>query len=100
MWCGEVRYAKVCHGKERYGMDKLACVLLGAILTYFATVENIDHMKSMWETAYKIGYEDGKQVTKAQYKWTDERLRQECMLLHFEEDDERRNRLGLKGLGE
>ena len=54
----------------------------------------------MWETAYKIGYEDGKRVTEAQYKWTDERLRQECMLLHFEEDDERRKRLGLKGLGE
>lgn len=54
----------------------------------------------MWETAYKIGYEDGKRVAKAQYKWTDERLRQECMLLHFEADEERRKRLGLKGLGE
>ena len=53
-----------------------------------------------WETAYKIGYEDGKRVAEAQYKWTDERLRQECMLLHFEADEERRKRLGLKGLGE
>ena len=81
-------------------MDKIICVLLGASLTYFATVENIDHMKSMWETAYKIGYEDGKRDAEAQYKWTDERLRQECMLLHFEADEERRKRLGLTGLGE
>ena len=81
-------------------MDKIICVLLGASLTYFATVENIDHMKSMWETAYKIGYEDGKRIAEAQYKWTDERLRQECMLLHFEADEERRKRLGLTGLGE
>ncbi len=71
------------------------CILLGAFLTYFATVENIDHMKSMWETAYKMGYGDGKQIAEAQYKWTEEKLRQECMLLHFEDDQERRERLGL-----
>jgi len=73
----------------------LLCILGTASLTYFATVENIDHMKSMWETAYKMGYEDGKKVAEAHHKWTDERLRQECMLLHFEDDEQRRERLGL-----
>ena len=80
-------------------MDKLFCVLFGAVVTYFATVENIEHMKSMWETAYKMGYADGKKVAKAQYEWTDERIRQECMLMHFEADEERRDRLGLRGFG-
>ncbi len=81
-------------------MDKLLCVLFGAVITYFATVENINHMKSMWETAYKMGYEDGSKVAKARYEWTDERIRQECMLLHFEFDEERREDLGLKGFGQ
>lgn len=78
----------------------ILCIFASAILTYFATVSNIDHIKSMWETAYKMGYGDGKTVAEAQYVWTDEKLRQECMLLHFEADQERRERLGLKGLGE
>ena len=81
-------------------MDKLLCVLLGAVLTYFATVENINHMKTMWETAYKMGYGDGSKVSKARYEWTEERLRQECMLLHFEFDEKRREGLGLKGFGQ
>tara|TARA_B100001094_G_C18024717_1_gene716966 strand:+ start:565 stop:810 length:246 start_codon:yes stop_codon:yes gene_type:complete len=72
------------------------CILGTAFLTYYATVNNIDHMKSMWETAYKMGYGDGNKIAEAQYKWTEEKLRQECMLLHFEDDQERRERLGFK----
>jgi hypothetical protein len=47
-----------------------------------------------------MGYEDGSKVAKARYEWTDERIRQECMLLHFEFDEERREGLGLKGFGQ
>ncbi len=78
----------------------VSAFFIGAILTYFGTKEDIDHMKTMWTTAYQIGYDDGKKVSKAQYEYTSERLRQECMLLHFKEDKARRDKLGLRGLGE
>ncbi len=52
------------------------------------------------EGSLRIGRDDGTSVAKAQYQWTEERLSEECMLLHFEKDEKRRSNLGLKGLGQ
>lgn len=81
-------------------MRNIIIFILGCITSYFLLYQGTNQTLDLWKVAYDIGREDATAVAKAQYEWTDERLRQECVLLHFEADQARRDKLGLKGLGE
>jgi len=81
-------------------MRNIIIFILGCITSYFLLYQGTNQVFDLWKVAYDIGREDATAVAKAQYEWTEERLRQECVLLHFEEDQARREKLGLKGLGE
>tara|TARA_R100001510_G_C7584804_1_gene156508 strand:+ start:481 stop:738 length:258 start_codon:yes stop_codon:yes gene_type:complete len=81
-------------------MRNIIIFILGCITSYSLLYQGTAEVFELWEVAYDIGRKDGTDVAKAQYEWTDERLRQECVLMHFEADQKRREKLGLKGIGE
>ena len=81
-------------------MRNIIIFILGCITSYFLLYQGTNQVFDLWKVAYDIGREDATAVAKAQYEWTEERLSEECMLLHFEKDEKRRSKLGLKGLGQ
>ena len=81
-------------------MRNILIFILGCSVSYLLLYQGREEIHDLWKVAYKIGKDDGTSVAKAQYQWTEERLSEECMLLHFEKDEKRRSKLGLKGLGQ
>ena len=66
--------------------------IFGGLFVYFTLDVSQQHLHQVWQTAYEKGYDDGGNVSRAEFYWSKERLRAECMLLHFDEDEKRRKK--------
>ena len=71
-------------------MINVLTFILGGVLVYFTLDISQQNLHQIWQTAYEKGYDDGGAVSRAEFYWSEERLRAECMLLHFDEDEEKR----------
>jgi hypothetical protein len=73
-------------------MINVLTFILGGVFVYFTLDISQQNLHQIWQTAYEKGYDDGGAVSRAEFYWSEERLRAECMLLHFDEDEEKRKR--------
>ena len=71
-------------------MKYVLCILFGGLFVYFTLDVSKQQLHEVWQTAYQKGYDDGGNVSRAEFYWSKERLRAECMLLHFDEDVKRK----------
>lgn len=53
-------------------------------LCYFAYRDLQKSSFEFWQSAYALGYKDGKKVSKAQHKLTHDQLKSTCMFLDYE----------------
>ena len=73
-------------------MKYILCILFGGAFVYFTLDVSKQQLHQVWQTAYEKGYDDGGAVSRAEFYWSEERLRAECMLLHFNDDEKRKGR--------
>lgn len=73
-------------------MKYILCILFGGTFVYFTLDVSKQQLHQVWQTAYEKGYDDGGAVSRAEFYWSEERLRAECMLLHFNDDEKRKGR--------
>ena len=70
--------------RKREKMTHILSFMFGALLILCFIEVNTKQLRDHFQFAYQLGRDDGENLARFQYQLTDEQMRYECEILHWE----------------